>query len=61
MKINKKNTNMEAETQIKLLNSKQAFETLGGNKRLFTFVNKKYPGNKALEEWRDTFVANNLI
>lgn len=44
----------------KLLTASQAFNTIGGNKRLATYVLKKYSGKKSLTEWAKIFLADNV-
>ncbi len=50
-----------ATPQPKLLNAKQAFIHLGGNSRLNTYIEKKYKGNKSLEDWTKEFKSKELI
>lgn len=46
--------------QPKKITSKIAFEAYGGNKRLISYVEKKYKGVDTFEEWKKKFDAEEL-
>ena len=48
------------EKEPKLLTANQAFNVIGGNKRLAAFVGKVYKGTKAFSEWKQIFAKDNI-
>lgn len=44
----------------KQISSFQAWETMGGNSRLNTYVKKVYTGLKTYDEWKGIFIKDDL-
>jgi len=44
----------------KKITSTQALTTIGGNKRLISYVSKVYKDTKTLDEWKKIFEKDNI-